>query len=108
MKIGHANKGKFAEPLDGVGVEKDAIFGAKRTNLGHRLDGAQFVVGGHNAHQHRIRPNCPAHGIRRHTAHAVHREEGNLKPVIIRKIFTGMKHSVMFNGRGDDMPPMRA
>ena len=50
MKIGHANKGKFAEPLDGVGVEKDAIFGTKRTNLGHRLDGAQFVVGGHNAH----------------------------------------------------------
>ena len=45
----------FADRLRCIGVKADSVLPGDRADFRDRLDGADFVVGMHDAHQHRAR-----------------------------------------------------
>ncbi len=47
VELVHSGKGKFAKCLNGIGMEKSAVIGTNLTHLGHRLEGPNLIVGGH-------------------------------------------------------------
>ena len=85
----HAKKRKFTEPLDSVSVEKDAFFGTKRTNLGYWLDGAQLIIGRHNADKYWYQAELLPEPLQATPANGVHREDRTSKPSLFARYSQG-------------------
>ena len=63
--------GDFAEGLRGIAMKEDTAFAAERSDFGHRLQDADFVIGGHHAHQHGIGSEGGAQAVEARAGHRV-------------------------------------
>ena len=77
--------------------------GGRRRRSRQWLDGADLVVGKHDAHQTSVRPDGIPDLLRRH--HAVRRnvQQGNGKPLFLQGR-QGMEHRVVLKTGGNDVP----
>ena len=73
---------QVAHGLDGVHMEGDALFPAKRPDLSDGLDGANLVVGEHDGHQGGVRPDGGGHVGYLYNAALAHRQQGDLEAVL--------------------------
>ncbi|GBD12464.1 hypothetical protein HRbin24_00471 [bacterium HR24] len=93
-----------AHRLHGIGVEDGA--GVARLDdacrFGHGLDGPYLVVDVHDGHQHGIRPHRPLEGLQVDESLSVDRQIGDAEALLLQAL-GGMEHSVMLDGRHDDM-----
>ena len=66
------------------------------------LDGADFIVGGHDGDQDGLVRNGLLHILYPHAAKLVHRQVSHLKALLFQP-GAGMQHRVMLDGAGDDV-----
>ena len=95
---------KIAAGLHRVGVEGNAVLSGDGADLGDRFDRAHLVVGVHHADQRGVRSNRRGYGRRLHQASAVHRQDRHLEVEVPGQVGRGVQHSVVLDGRGDDVP----
>ena len=88
--------------LHSIRMEQNACFTGNPADFSNRLQGTDFIIGSHNAHQHRIRPDSVFHIFNAHKSVFVHRQICYLIAQLLH-VFTGMKHGMMLNRAGDDM-----
>lgn len=75
---------------------------ADRTDFWNRLNGADFVIGVHNAHQRCVLPDGVFHLIGGNKALVAHRQVSDLKSFLFQR-GTGMQHRMMFKYSRDNM-----
>ena len=88
--------------LNGVGMEKHALFAADSTYLLDRHNGADLVIAEHDAYKNGIVADRVADLLRSDPAIFIDREICDLIAVLF-KILTGMKNCMVLNGRSYDM-----
>ena len=90
--------GQVACRLDRVRVKQDPRLAADGADLGNGLDGADLVVGKHDAHQTSVRPDGIPDLLRRH--HAVRRnvQQGYFKALPLQGL-EGMEHGMVLEFR---------
>jgi hypothetical protein len=94
----------FSDRLGCIGVKVDSMPPRDRTDFRKRLDGADFVVGVHDADQQSLRSNGAARVVRIDQARPVHGKicDRTAKPF---EKPAGRENRGMFDGRGDDVRP---
>lgn len=85
-----------------VGVEQHAVFFAHGTDFGDRLNGADFIIGVHNADQRGILPNGVFHLLGCDQPFIIYRQISDFKPFFFQ-CGTGVQNRVMFKYGGDNM-----
>lgn len=95
--------------LDGVGVDDDAgvSLAGNVGGLGDGLDGADFVVGGHDGDDDGFGADGLGEGIERDGAFAVDGEVGGAKAFAL-ELSDGVEDGVVLDGGGDDVVPAAA
>ena len=88
--------------LHRVGVEQHAVFFAHGTDFGDRLNGADFIIGVHNADQRGILPNGVFHLLGCDQPFIIYRQISDFKPFFFQ-CGTGVQNRVMFKYGGDNM-----
>ena len=94
--------------LDGIGMEEDALAGFRcmllkaRTDLCDRLEGADFIVGDHDADKQRIRTDRRHHRIRIDMALVIDWQIGHIEASLL-EIRAGVQDRMMLDLVGDDM-----
>ena len=83
-------------------MEQNTALPGNGTDLGQRLDRADFIVGVHDADQNRFTGNSLAHGFRIDSAAAVNRQNSHGKPLPLQPL-QRIEHGRMFNGGGNNM-----
>lgn len=92
----------MAHGLDGVGVEHHPGLAADRPQLPDGLDGADLVVGIHDADQAGVGAQGLAQLVRRDQPLLPHLQQGDLE-AFGGQLVQGVEHGVVFKGRGDDV-----
>src|ERR1022692_1522210 len=92
----------FPRRLHRIGVKINVSFRCNLPNLRYRLQHARLVVGEHDRNQLRIRTKRAPDIIRIDETKAIHRNECDFAPVRSKPL-AGIQHSVMLNGRRNDM-----
>ena len=92
----------MTDGLHRIGVEKNSFFTADSPDLLYGHDGADLVVGKHNADEDGIASDCIADLFSLDHAVFVNGEISDLKTMLFQ-IFAGMKYRMMLDRRGDDM-----
>ena len=95
--------GNLTDRLYCVGVEWDPGLPADRPDLGNRKNGANLVVGIHDADQCGIGPDSLPYLSGGDQPLAVDRQIGNLKAFLFQHLH-GMQHRVMLKIGGNEMP----
>ena len=95
--------GDLAHALGRVGVEGHTRFPGNLANLPNGRQRPGLIVGVHDADQDGVRGQCPAYLIRVYSPGAVHRQDGEAKPLRL-KIPARRQHRRMLRGTGDDTP----
>ena len=93
----------MARRLDRIRVEQDPRLPADGADLGDGLDGADLVVGEHDAHQAGVRPDGLPHLLRRYHAARRDVQQRHLKPLPLQRL-EGVEHRVVLKLGGDDVP----
>ena len=92
----------MADRLHRVGVEQHARFPAEGADLGHRLHGADLVVGEHYADQRGVGPQGGLHVLRADNSVFVHRQQGDLKSLLFQML-QRVEDGVVLEGGGDQV-----
>ena len=92
----------LAHRLDGIGVEVDVGLLRDGTDLCHRLQRSDLIVGHHDADQPGIWPHGAPDILRLDHARAIYRQKGDLDAAVAHA-FCRMKHGVMLDGAGDQV-----
>ncbi len=98
---------RLTHGLHRVCVQQHAAPSQQAAQFRHRLQGAYFIVGQHQAHQQGIRPQGLLHLSRADKTILVRRQIGNLKALPLQ-IAATVQHGRVFNAAGDDMPTLKA
>ena len=75
--------------------------------LGHRLNGADFVVGKHEADESGVSGKGFFKGIESNQSASVHGQEGDVESVLV-EILAAEEHRVVLDGAGEDVVPLLA
>ena len=94
--------GQVPRRLDRVGVEQHPRLPADCADLRDGLDGADLVVGVHDAYQAGVGPDGRPDLLRRHQAVFVDVQQGDGKAFALQP-FQGVEHRVVLEGGGDDV-----
>ena len=105
MDIG---EGFLAEPLGGIRMEQNAARTAEHTQFCHGLEGANFIVGGHDRDEDCVRAQCLLEGFHRNAAFCINRQHCEFKALVFCEVFEAMQDRVMLDGRGDQVAPFVA
>src|SRR6266853_3719579 len=80
------------------------MLAAKRSQLGHRLNRADFIIGRHDGDKDRVWSKCFLQRIRRNDPFSVHRKHGKLESLFPGQVFTRMENSMMFYSASNEVP----
>ena len=94
--------GDVPHGLDGVGVEEHALFMAELGDLPDGLNGADFVVHHHHAHQGGVVGDCGGHVGKAHHAVFMDIEIRHGEALLFQRLH-GVEHGVVLKGRGDEV-----
>ena len=94
---------KFAERLDRIGVEKDAVRGADFGEALDRLDRAGFVIGVHHRNQNGVRAEHGSEVLGIDDSGRIDGEDRNLKALVFRQMLGGVEHGMMLDRGNDEM-----
>ena len=98
-------QGHVATGLGCVTVVGNPPLTAEGRNGFHVLKNADFIVGGHHAHQHRVGLQRRGQGRQLQTPIRLDRQHRQRESQPLQ-IAAGLQHSRMFRGHGDQMPSM--
>ena len=96
-----------ARGLNGVRVDRDTPRAARARDLGHRLDGADLVIGEHDADEARVGPEGRDQGRRIDDAVLGHRHVCHLDAPVLLEGAGGAQHRAVLDRRRDEMPSSR-
>ena len=94
----------LSDRLCRVRVKANPALPCDQADVLDRLDGADLIVGVHNANQDRLRSNGAAHVLRIDSARAIDGKVGDRSAEPFEKP-AGSKNSGMLDCRGDDVEP---
>ena len=83
-------------------MEEHALFMAELGDLRDGLDGADFVVHHHHAHQGGVVGDCGGHVGKAHHAVGVDIEIRHGEALLLQRLH-GVEHGVVLKGRGDEV-----
>src|SRR5882762_7483615 len=92
----------FANRLHTIDREDNAVFLGNLSDFRHGIDDANLIVGIHDGDQNCFRRNRFTHVFRVDAAIALYRQIGDFVAVLFEAL-TGVEHSFMLNGLGDDV-----
>ena len=92
----------MAVSLDGVGVEDDALFAAQLADLGDGVDGADLVVGEHDAHHGGVGTDGSFQLVQLNHTVLVDLQIGDLKAFLLQSL-RGVQDGVMLDVGGDQV-----
>ena len=98
---------QLAGSLNGIGVEEHAVALTQGANLLDRLQGANFVIGGHHADQDRPVSECAGHLLDGYPAKGVHRQERERKALALEPA-AGIEHRMVLRHGGDEVVALSA
>ncbi len=94
--------GNFADSLDAVYREENAVFLGDFADFRDRIDHANLVVGVHDSDENRFRRDGFAYIFRIDAAIFSNRQIGYFVAVFLEAL-TGVQHGLVLNGLGDDV-----
>ena len=94
--------GNLAHSLDRVGVKEDALFLAQFADSLDRLNGADFVVRGHDRDEYRFVRHRGANLLGRHLAELVHGQIRDLEAIAFEPL-AGVEHGLVLGRLRDDV-----
>lgn len=92
MKI----KRHFTDGLHGISVEKSAGIMSDLGQRSQRLNGTDFIAGGHNRNQRRLAVDVFLKAFFRHETVFIHRQINDFKAAALQ-IMAGVEHGRMLN-----------
>ena len=98
-------KGNLSKGLNRIRVEQNPLFPGHGSNFGYGLHRTDFIVCVHNTDQYGVRSDRPAQLLQIHQSILIHLQISNLKSLFFQ-MSAGMKHRVMLNCRGDNVPAL--
>ncbi len=87
--------------LNSVRVEKNIVLMGQFAYGVKGLEGANFIVGGHDTDENRVWPYRFLQFIQINFAHVVYRQNGQVEVKMIPKLFGCIENSVVFDGGND-------
>jgi hypothetical protein len=100
---GLGGEGFFSEGLNGVAVEKDAAGSTEFADFGDGVEGAGFVVGGHEGDQNGVGPESRFESFQIYGALGRNGEFCDRKSLVFLEPIEGVENGVVFGGGGDEV-----
>ena len=103
VKLLNVIKWFLAEPLNGVGVKNYFAFTTEGADFDDWLEGADFVVRGHDGNEHSVRAEGAFEIFNGDAAFTVHGQTGDGEAFVFFQIIEAMQNRMVLDGRGDEV-----